>query len=427
MFGLTFFKKIFKRKREEKEWIAPLFQNIKVIHEQGRVVSFKVVELKRGMFLVKIKGLFGCVLFDNMPWVYAHVAWWEAIAPSLMDKWFYGKVYQIDKAPDKEAIGRIYVDATVTQFNEVRWERDVEYTGIVLFKSHEGVFIDIGCHFDWKCGSLCGMLPIYYFADLELFRLCKSGQSITVHYAGENEQGLLFEKKGEINMHQKYKGKTIEVEVCENAQGDRFFSTEGKYEVMIPMTTAIYGDERRVIQRMKKYWQNGEVLTCSVLGVNRDTKHFFVKYLPNRDSELYKESLFAAEHINKVTWVKVNKDNDGNVTYMLEDTCKAIIPLNKMIYREDTRTIGRILSFCEDGDVIHCLILNVDCTTMQFVVKYLPDSESEPYRRAYPAQAAAPKPARIYPRTTHLHEFSMEHTVDTTVWNQLKERFKEID
>jgi len=379
MGSLMFIKRLFKRNQTEKGWIIPLFHNIEMIHEQKLVVPFKIVDMKKGLFIIKVKGLYACVPFDYMPWNYSHIGCWKAVSSSLMGKWFYGKIYQIHKSPDKRAIAQIYVDATATITKKANLECDIDYSGIVLHKTAHSVLVDIGFHFKWECGSYCGFLPNYYFPDFESLKHCKSGDILIVNYDGEDEEGLIFKKKESVNLHLKYIGKTIQVKVNIDEKGGLELMAEDKYKAIMPFTTDIYGDEKKIIQDMRKYWQRGEIIECSVLGVNNITQHFFVKYLPNRDSDLYRQSQIVTEYFGKTIPVMVFRDERRCLSFMAEEKYKVVVPVTTEIYGEEKSTIQDMMKYWQDGEIIECCVLGVNSLAKLFVVEYLPNRDSDLY------------------------------------------------
>jgi hypothetical protein len=86
----------------------------------------------------------------------------------------------------------IIVDGNIPQFDELTLNVDEDYTGIVVKKISNYVYVDIGYQFNWDYGSFTGLLHCSAFDDMEQFLKCKVGQEIEVKYLGSNKIGQLL-------------------------------------------------------------------------------------------------------------------------------------------------------------------------------------------------------------------------------------------
>lgn len=63
-----------------------------------------------------------------------------------------------------------------------------EYKGLIIKTADYGLFIDIGYHFDWKCGSMAGLLHKTQLAGSESLEDYKLGQEIKTIYHKPNKK-----------------------------------------------------------------------------------------------------------------------------------------------------------------------------------------------------------------------------------------------
>lgn len=360
--------------QEPEDRFDALLENIEIVKDQGIEVPFRIVDIKKGGFLVKIEGLYGYVPFSRMPWTYPHLQCWDFAFPMLTGKSFMGKVYSIERKKNitEEGAGfiRVYVDATSNLLTKTDLFRNTDYHGVVIRKMLHGAMVDIGCHFNWKCGSLPGILPVSKFPDSESFRLCKPGQIIGVRYLLKKEQGLYFEKDDYIDLHTKYTGKTVSVKVYRRWDGSLHFRVEDRYKAILPVTRSIYGEGKDWIMNTVKDWSDGDIIDCEVLDVKSYTDLFVIKWLPENDFE---------KNIDKTVRVKVFRDEEGHLDFVANGRYKTEIPLTKAIYGGKILSVKNAMKNWFDGKIINCKVLEADLDTGQYVVKWLPNEELKSY------------------------------------------------
>ena len=347
---------------DNKEWLKDLFDNIETVRENEQVVPFKIVDIRRNSFLVKTKGLYAYVPFNCMPWKYHHTNYWKSVLLSLKEMVFFGKVTQIERISDDSNNIRILVDATATLLKEAKLRPNTDYKGIVILKKSYGVFVDIGCHFNWKCGSLTGLLHHSKFSDNESFMVCEEGQSVIVSYVGKDEHGLLFEKEGYIDLNAEYTGKLVRVRVYRSENGGLDFLVQGKYNADMPVKNFIYGEKINMVKNMMNNWQGGELIDCQVLYVSSNSR-FVLKYL-------FPEYQHLAKFIGQQIQVKVFRNGDGSLNFMA-GKYKAIMPPSRTIYGEKKKLVKSAMSCWPDGEILDCKVINVDIYTGLFIVKWI--------------------------------------------------------
>ena len=346
------------------------YEHIETSMKHEGIISFKIVDIKSGGFLVLVKGLYAYVPFNLMPWNYSseHPKSWEALLPWLKETLFFGKINRIVPTYDNNGIERIFVDATINPVSEVQLCKGERYEGVIIHKTMSGIVVEVGYHFGWKCGSVTVFLHISKFLDIETFDYYEPGQNITVRFAGKNEYGLNFETEGYIDLHAKFAGKKIPVKVLRKLDGSVDFTVEDKYKAILPPTRAIYGENRNKLLKAVEKWQDGKIIECEVLAVRfLASKHtFIIKWTPSDDLKAY---------IGKTVRVKVCRNVNGALHYLVENKYNA-----KMLFRSEDTNLEKEFDndFWSDGRVVYCLVLDVEPYTNLFYVEWLsrmPDRE----------------------------------------------------
>jgi len=365
---------------DRNEEIVLLLDHVESIKEQEIVSRFKIVDIKKKGFLIRIKGLYAYVPFHRMPWTYPNSNCWETITYSLVKRTFFGKIFRLDRHPDHPELYRMYIDATVTKLREATLSVNEKYTGIVILKTVYGVFVDIGHHFDWKCGSLPGLLHLSQFSSPEEHSLCEIGQLMEVKYWGKNEKGLQFGREDTPDLQTKYSDKkNIQVKICINEEGIRSYLVDDIYKATMPITKSIYGENKRLVYRMMNSWVDGQIVDCEVLKIDTRFNTIVVKWMPNdsifEEFELQCQALSA--YIGKVVMAKVcRKEDDKDTTFLIEDQFDAVLSTKKYIYGHKRSLVKNALTQWQDGEIIECKIIDVNKLSKQFTIKWLiPDDK----------------------------------------------------
>ena len=338
-----------------------IVEDIDIIREEGILVPFKIVDVKKGGFLVVVKDHYGFVPFNLMPWNYYLAKYWEPVAMSLKTETFYGKILEIYRTDNNE-ISRIYIDARMSPLAKADLCINEDYQGIVMFKKPFGVFIDIGYHFKWKCGSLKGLVHQSKFPNPESFDLCEPGQIINVNYFGRNEQGLCFTVEGYVDLYTKYAGKKVWVRVIRNWDGSLSFRAEDRYKTIMPITKSIYEEKKDLVIDSVKYLSDGEIIDCEVLDIKEYADVFVVKW--------FSQSAFK-KYIGKTLQVKVCRKEDGELDFLIFDRYKAEMSLEIDIY-ENPDLVKSTIDSWRDSEIVNCEVLDVDLDKEQFLIKWLP-------------------------------------------------------
>lgn len=267
---ITTIKEIFTP-AEKKEWLDKLVENLENQRFENINLPFKIVEVKDKGFVVKVSGLYAYISFNHMPWKYYDMDCWLAVSPKLIGKIFYCKVYKFEKEPVS-----IIINGEVPQFRKPALIVGDEYVGLIIRKTKYGVFVDIGYHFDWKCGSLVGLLhksQIGFYGSVSSFTV---GDPIKLYYQQINESGqLVFTQKidhedWDWGIPQALVGQQVWALVVKRAEKKGVgFLVNGKYKGKISLLKNVYPPEaRRNIKAARNELKDGEIIHCVVTGYN---------------------------------------------------------------------------------------------------------------------------------------------------------------
>ena len=259
------------------------FAKIENLRDNKIVSRFVIEDIEDDSFLVLIKDMYANVPFHKMPWSYNNLDCWQAIAPSLKGKSFYGRVSQLDRHHDQPDLYRLYVNATVTKFRSIELHINNEYTGIVVLKTLYGVFIDIGCHFDWEYGSLLGLLHRSQILDTE--SNFEPGQTVVVKFLNETTRGITFGIEDYDYYVEKFLGKTVKTKIYKTDDSRLMsFKVEGRYKAKLLSISKInYGDNRKLIRKALHTFSDGDYIDCEVLQIKDKPFAMLVKWMPSEE------------------------------------------------------------------------------------------------------------------------------------------------
>jgi len=300
------------KKAKKKEWFEKLIRNVEIAKEEDKTLAFKIKEIKEKGFLVKVSGLFAFISFNHMPWKYYDFESWKVIYSKLIDKRFYCKIYQIKKDPFS-----IIVNGEIPQFKKYELKIGETYTGTAIKKSRYGIYIEIGYQFDWKFGSITGLVHESQFSDKTNFLNSKIGEEFKTIYLGENENGQpifgydpvkadWFLDKPQQLIGQKTWAKVIH----ENNEPGVKFIVKGKYSGKISSLKKDYppGNYRRKMKMAANELKHGKIINCEVIRCQKRSMTLIIKWLdykvPNDFVDYSLKSNLKEESINKLQEIK---------------------------------------------------------------------------------------------------------------------------
>lgn len=253
---------------EKKDWTAKIVEELEIHHHNSDSIPFLIMETKETGFLAMVKGIYAFIAYNHMPWKYNDYESWVAIAPILKEKIFFCKIHLIRKDPLK-----IILDGAIAQFKKAELVVGETYEGIVVKIVESGLFIDIGIHFEWRCGSLLGFLPRMYLGRSKPIHF-NIRHAMNVVYNGLNVEGqLVFCKDMEsyewhLGAAKELIGLSTWAKVIRRQSSDKIeYYVQGKYRAMMINDNKMFGPKyRKRINRAIKDFKNEEIINCSVTG-----------------------------------------------------------------------------------------------------------------------------------------------------------------
>lgn len=298
---------------DKDDWISERLNEIETHRDNCDTLSFKIVELKKLGFLTKVKGLYSYISFYHMPWKYYDIDSWIAIAPKLIGKKFSCKIYKIDKDPIV-----IILDGKLPQFKKAELTIGEKYKGLIVKISRFGLFVDLGYHFDWKCGSLTGLLHKSQLGENEKMEDFKLGQEITTVYQRVNNNGQLvfcndIEKiDWQLNKSHELIGQIMWARIIKIPDSEAVdVLVENKHKAILTINKHAYAPKhRKRIKQAKNDLNNGEIVNCEVIEFNEKTKTLKVNWLAEIDTDIVvNNSILNNLDIETIQKLKALKNN----------------------------------------------------------------------------------------------------------------------
>ena len=285
-------KKIIRNKDskpDKKEWLSKLIENLEDQWLKDVNLPFKIVELKNSGFLVKVSGLLAYISFNHMPWIHEGTNYWTAISPKLIGKVFFCKIHSISKTPFLSII----INGEIPQLRKNELIIGEKYRGIIIEKMKNGIIIEIGCHFNWKCGSYIGYLHESNFEYPQSFPLCSVGDEIEIFYQGANGKGrMAFTQNNDMvdwlkQIPQGLVGQIVLAHAVRVNETEVKFLVEGKYsgKIYYQKNDSFFGS-KRMGRKIKNKLKDGDIIHCEVIGFREKPRILKLKWIAELDSEI---------------------------------------------------------------------------------------------------------------------------------------------
>jgi DNA-directed RNA polymerase subunit E'/Rpb7 len=249
--------------------------------EADETVKATITKTNKLGFTVKVCGLYGYLPYSNMPWTYTKLNYWLLVAPSIVDYFFIGKIALVANNPIK-----VIIDATGHNLKPYLLEVDKMYTGIILEKKRFGLIIEIGNHFNWKSGSIKGLIHKNFLENRDDYTLAQEGQSISTHYVGmgHNNKYLFGDFFISPTWNETYLetlvGTVQQATVTFNKLQKREYYIEGKYQCTVAILKALQPTPtRRNMRSYLKTLKDGDTIQCEVLSCNHKKKRLTIKLI----------------------------------------------------------------------------------------------------------------------------------------------------
>ncbi len=266
--------------KNDKDYLQDLLLNIKDSYENEEILTFRIIELKEKGFVVKTEGLFAYVSLNHFAWSYPTTEFWKNVSNYLIGNYFRGKVHSISEKPIS-----IIINASIHNFDKPDLKILAEYQGIVLHKAKYGVFVDLGFHFNWRFGSLLGLIHKSTLKNKSDYDNWNVGEEITTVFQGFNEEGKLvlgdnYERAKWINEKMdKLIGTIQETKVVRNEDNRLEFYVLGEHQASVPISKEFYPDSKSAVREYFNKLKNGEIINCEVIRINKRKDGFILKLL----------------------------------------------------------------------------------------------------------------------------------------------------
>lgn len=270
----------------DKDYLQDLLLKIKEVYANQESLTFQIVEPKEKGFTTKIGGLFAFISFNHFGWSYPTLEYWKNISNSLVGSYFTGKIHNVEENPIS-----IQIDAKEQIFDKPNLEKYGEYRGIIAEKPKYGIFVDLGLHFNWKYGSLLGLVHKSTLLDQTDYENWNVGEEITTLYQGLNENGQLVlgdnrERGKWLNGEMdKLIGTIQKVSVVINENGKSEFYVLGEHKAGIPILKEYYPNFRKTAKKYVFGLTNGAIIDCEVVKINKRKNSFVLKLLIEKPTE----------------------------------------------------------------------------------------------------------------------------------------------
>lgn len=270
----------------DKDYLQDLLLNIKKVYANQESLTFQIVEPKEKGFTAKIGGLFAFISFNHFGWSYPTLEYWKNVSNSLVGGYFTGKIHNVEENPIS-----IQIDAKEQIFDKPNLEKYGEYRGVIVEKPKYGIFVDLGLHFNWKYGSLLGLVHKSTLLDQTDYENWNVGEQITTLYQGLNENGQLVlgdnrERGKWLNGEMdKLIGTIQKATVVINENGKSKFYVLGEHKAGIPILKTYYPHFRTTAKKYVYGLKNGEIIDCEVVKINKRKDSFVLKLLIEKPTD----------------------------------------------------------------------------------------------------------------------------------------------
>lgn len=304
---IEFVKQLLGRS-DPNQWVTDGLDRLEVHRDRFDTLPFTIVNIKNHGFLAKVNGLYAYIHFTHMPWHYPSVDVWKAVAPSLLGKRFFGKIHHIQRETSY-----IQLNGEIPQFATAPLTRGHEYQGIVINILEYGLFVDIGSHFDWKYGSITGLLHISQLGPCESVCDFHMGQAISILYLEPNQNGQpIFSNQKEVldwtkKRPQALVGQILRAKVVRHPPEMTIsFYVNGMYRACLSneiLTSNLA--YRRKLRNAIRLLRHGQIIHCEVTGYNEQTRTLHAHWLTELDTDIVVDNAII-NHLDNSTIAKLN-------------------------------------------------------------------------------------------------------------------------
>lgn len=225
-------------------------------------------------FIVKVGGLFAFLSFYHMPWTYRTIGQWKGASEYLIGKEFYCIITKIN---DQTKPIQVTVNAKGHFFKDINLTEFQEYEGVVIHRESYGVFVDIGYHYDWKYGSLVGLIHKSTYENHTDLINPKTGDVVRTDFLGIKEKtaskkrGLILDKRD--YKKEKLIGTEQIASLIEDKNAKKIFIIDGKYRTTLRINEDIFPDKKNT-KRIINNLEPGSSIKCRILRISHSNNFY---------------------------------------------------------------------------------------------------------------------------------------------------------
>lgn len=266
--------------KNDKDYLQDLLLNIKEAYVNQENLTFRIVKPREKGFTVKIGGLFAYISFKHLGWRYPSIEFWRNASNYLIGSFFTGKIHKVFENPIS-----IRVDAKEQDFGRPNLKKYAKYRGVILQKTKYGLFVDLGLHFDWKFGSILGLLYRSLLVNETDYENANEGNEIWATFQGFNKDGQVIlgddKKRGKwiTGEMDELIGTVQSVTVIINENNRKEFYVQDEHKASIPVTKKSYPGFRAVVKKYISGLKHQQIIECEIIRINR-RKNCYVLKLP---------------------------------------------------------------------------------------------------------------------------------------------------
>ncbi len=359
------------------ELILERIEMIRYMYENSEKTLFSIKKIMPDGFIVVSNDFENYVLFKDMPWTYYNVEYWGVIAPFLYNKLFYGTIKSFTKNPFEFALTSIE-----DQFEKAELNYDIDYEGVIIKKDLTYLLVDLGYHFNWKCGSIIGILNKSSFLYSNFNPDFEVGNLIKIKYNGtfDNGQVKLIKDKDTVfwsNLDIKdFSGLVVDVRYYKNTLNYYEFWVKDRYKGMLAFEYGVYGEDLIEVLELRNNLRNNDVIKCLIISINPFIGYFSLKWLAPTKSYLFWQS----DEVDKLVGTKVEAKlirTEEQLVFLINGLHRAFLPVSRNIYPDKMLYISKQLSKLVKGDVIECEVLKVKREHKYLLIKWLINSDDD--------------------------------------------------
>lgn len=262
--------------------------DLQKVYENQTNIPFKVIGINEKGFVARIYGFKAFVSFQHMPFYYENYQAWEFLFPLFKEILFFAKIHAIIGE------GECYLlDANISQFKTIELNHKTSYKGIIIQKTPSYCLIEMGASFNWKYGSIKGLLPNSKLDQIIYFKGLNIGDPVSVYVYDKHPkgdylvQGALSSRDWETaSIWEMLDKKTIAIVTFHGKK--KVFIVEGKYKGEIITDKKKYKNSvflRHAVKGMVDRLKEGDEIPVQVIRINENLQTLELRWIIDEEIE----------------------------------------------------------------------------------------------------------------------------------------------